>query len=74
MSSSNLTAVFAANLKRILDEEDITPAMLAEWAGLSEQTIRKWLKGNVLPRETTLNKALQVLEKTLEEIYREVSI
>ena len=73
MGNSNLTAVFAANLRRILDEEDITPAMLAEWAGISKQTIRKWLKGNVLPQAETLEKAVQVLKRPLEELYREVA-
>lgn len=45
--------------------------MLAEWAGLSKQTIRKWLKGNVLPREEALEKALQVLKRPLAEFYKE---
>lgn len=56
---------FAERLRWILEEEDITVAMLAEWSGVSAYTINSWMKGTT-PRPQNLLPIAKVLRRSVD--------
>ncbi len=65
----NLTETLAKNLRKFMDEEEITTVMLAERSGVSGEAIRGWLKGKTLPREEKLMMVAKVLRRPLSDFY-----
>lgn len=60
----------AENLRQILSKEDITAVMLAEWSGVSVNTIRGWLYHDRVAKETSpgLRRVADVLRVGVEEL------
>jgi transcriptional regulator with XRE-family HTH domain len=67
--SEKLTETLAKNLRKFMDEEEITTAMLAEWSGVSGKAIMEWLKGETLPREEKLMMVAKVFKRPLSDFY-----
>ena len=49
-----MTIFFGENLKRLRKEKELTQETLAEFLGVSFQTISKWERGETYPDITTL--------------------
>ena len=60
----------AENLRQIMSEEDITMAMLAEWSGVSVNTIKSWVYyGHVAKKHSpSLKRVADVLRVGVEEL------
>lgn len=71
MTENTYSTRLARNLHRMLDEEEITVPMLAEWSGVGVSTIRSWLSGGTVPYEVTLRKVADVLNRPLWAFYKE---
>ena len=63
-------SALAVNLHKVLSEEDITVAMLAEWSNVSVYTIKGWLYNNRIARKhsPSLKRVADVLRVSVEEL------
>jgi transcriptional regulator with XRE-family HTH domain len=70
MSITKKKSALAENLRRILTEEGISVAMLAEWSDVSVNTIRGWLYNNRIARKNyaSLKRVADVLRVSVEEL------
>jgi hypothetical protein len=70
MSITKKKSALAVNLRRILNEEGISVAMLAEWSDVSVNTIRGWLYNDRIARKnsTSLKRVADVLRVGVEEL------
>jgi DNA-binding XRE family transcriptional regulator len=62
-------AAFAATLARLLTEQQLTPAQLAERIGVSQTAIWMLLKRRCRPQRRTLPKLAEALGVTVEELW-----
>lgn len=60
--------VFAANLRRLLDDNNMKAIDLAERVGVSNAIVSQWLKGLKIPRMDKVAKICKALECSLEEL------
>lgn len=60
----------ATNLRRLMDERDLTPARLSERSGVSKASIDKYLKGHIKPAAEVLAKLSDGLGCAVEDIDR----
>lgn len=58
----------ATNLKRLMDERDLTSARLSERSGVSKGSIDKYLRGHIKPAAEVLAKLSEGLGCDVEEI------
>ena len=65
--------VLAENLHKILSDEGITVAMLAEWSNVSVYTIKGWLYYDRVAKKhsPSLKRVADVLRVSVEELRRE---
>ena len=70
MTITKKKSALAENLRRILSEEDITVAMLAEWSGVSVYAIKGWLYSGRVARKNSpsLKRVADVLRVSEEEL------
>lgn len=70
MTITKKKSALAENLRRILSEEDITMAMLAEWSGVSVDTIRGWLYHDRVAKKhsPSLKRVADVLRVGVDEL------
>ena len=70
MSITKKKSALAVNLRKILTEEGISVAMLAEWSDVSVNTIRGWLYNDRVARKnsTSLRRVADVLRVSVEEL------
>ena len=70
MTITKKKSALAVNLRRILTEEGISVAMLAEWSDVSVNTIRGWLYNDRIARKnsTSLKRVADVLRVGVEEL------
>ena len=70
MSITKKKSALAVNLRKILTEEGISVAMLAEWSDVSVNTIRGWLYNNRIARKnsTSMKRVADVLRVSVEEL------
>ena len=70
MTITKKKSALAENLRRILSEEDITVAMLAEWSGVSVYAIKGWLYSGRVARKNSpsLKRVADVLRVGAEEL------
>ena len=70
MTITKKKTALAVNLRRILTEEGISVAMLAEWSDVSVNTIRGWLYNDRIARKnsTSLKRVADVLRVGVEEL------
>jgi len=70
MTITKKKSALAVNLRRILTEEGISVAMLAEWSDVSVNTIRGWLYNNRIARKhsPSLKRVADVLRVGVEEL------
>lgn len=60
----------ATNLRRLMDERDLTSARLSERSGVSKASIDKYLKGHIKPAAEVLAKLSEGLGCAVEDIDR----
>ena len=70
MTITKKKSALAENLRKILTEEGISVAMLAEWSGVSVGTIRGWLYYDRVAKKhsPSLNRVADVLRVGVEEL------
>ena len=70
MTITKKKSALAVNLRKILTEEGISVAMLAEWSDVSVNTIRGWLYNNRIARKNSpsLKRVADVLRVSVEEL------
>jgi len=70
MTITKKKSALAVNLRRILTEEGISVAMLAEWSDVSVNTIRGWLYNDRIARKNSpsLKRVADVLRVSVEEL------
>jgi len=70
MTITKKKSALAVNLRKILTEEGISVAMLAEWSDVSVNTIRGWLYNNRIARKnsTSMKRVADVLRVSVEEL------
>ena len=70
MTITKKKSALAVNLRKILTEEGISVAMLAEWSDVSVNTIRGWLYNNRIARKnsTSMKRVADVLRVGVEEL------
>ena len=70
MTITKKKSALAENLRQILSEEDITVAMLAEWSGVSVNTIKAWLYYDRVAKKhsPSLKRVADVLRVGVEEL------
>ena len=59
----------ARNLRRILAEEGITATMLADWAGVHDNTVYHITSQERAPRADTLYRLAQILRRSMDEFF-----
>ena len=57
----------ARNLRRIMAEEGITASMLADWAGVHDNTVYRITSQERAPRVDTLYRLAQILRRSMDE-------
>lgn len=62
---------FAANLKRLLQEAEITQRAFAKDVGVSEGIVSKWMNERVFPEDRQIDKICEVLKVPYEELVRD---
>lgn len=65
-------SIFANNLKRRLEEKDISGAELARRLNVSKAAVSDWLKGKSLPRVDKIDKICIILNCTREDFATQV--
>lgn len=61
-------SVFARNLKRIMYERQILQVDIANQLGVSKPTVSGWCSGQYMPRGELMQRLLQLLDVSLEEL------
>lgn len=56
MSENEGSVIFVANLRRLIEERDITQTELAEAIGVTQGMVSNWLRGTNYPRIQTMQK------------------
>ena len=68
ISGNEAKAIFADNLRRIMDERGLDGPSLAQLMGLEKQSIYSWLKMNSFPSATNIQKLIDTLHVTSDEL------
>jgi len=63
--------LIAANIRAIMGQEDITPAMLREWTGLDGRTINDVVWGRRHVSIPTLETIASVLQRPIKDFFEE---
>jgi len=67
-SDNEAKEIFAANLKRIMDEREIDAPKLASMIGLEKQAVYSWLKKKSFPSTSNLQKLIDELHVTSDAL------
>lgn len=59
---------FYKNLKIMLKEKGISYTQFAEMIGVSNSCVSKWIHGQREPTLSNINKVLEILDSTFEEM------
>lgn len=62
---------FATNLKRLLQEREMTQRSLAEALGMTEAMVSKWTTKNGFPEERQIERVAKVLKVPYEELFKD---
>ena len=60
--------LFAANLRRLLDNNNMKAVDLAQRVGVSNAIVSQWLKGVKIPRMDKVSRICSVLDCSLEDL------
>lgn len=71
MNEMEVMELFSKNLKRMMEEDNITQKELADEIGISQQTISKYLRGESIPSLTTVINIAEVLFCSVDELLKE---
>ena len=68
LSDNEAKAIFADNLKRIMEQQQLDAPSLAQMMGLEKQSIYSWLKMNSFPSATNIQKLIDTLRVESDDL------
>lgn len=70
---TNLSKLFAKNLRRIMSDKDLSAAELSRALGIGKSTISNWMNAQRIPRDDALDALCSYLNITKSDLFDEVS-
>lgn len=70
---TNLSKLFSKNLRRIMNERDLSAAELSRALGIGKSTISNWMNAQRIPRDDALDALCSYLRITKSDLFDEVS-
>lgn len=71
MTAEEQQNIIGRNIKRLLDERDVSNAQLAEALGLSESAVGKWILGRNSPKVGTMQKIADYFSVNMSDLVEE---